>query len=98
MARRLIDGKPIPRRRPVNWGLVRRILRYRQDEKAFMAEGFTPVRGFTNHLWDSPNTGYRLVAARINRDGSMLYAKVEHESTGVRVVKLPEEETCNESR
>lgn len=62
---------------PRFWPSVRRILRYRQDLRDARRDGFVEVRAFAPLPWLSPSSGNRIIATRVNRDGTALFVKVE---------------------
>jgi hypothetical protein len=70
-------GKPYPRRRPVDWKTVRRVLAYRQADREIRAEGFIRVRAFAGLKWESPALSHRIIETRIHPDGMGLYVKLE---------------------
>lgn len=70
-------GSPYPRRRPVDWGRTRDILRYRQESARHKRDGFTLVSGFSNHPWDSPDISHIIVDTRIGHGGRSLWVKLE---------------------
>ncbi len=69
--------KPWPKKRPVNWSFVRRVLKWRQADKRIRGEGFEKVEAFSSLPWESPYHTHRILEARIHPDGQTLYVKTE---------------------
>jgi hypothetical protein len=72
----LANGKPYPRKRPVDWAAVRRILRHRQEHRAIIRDGFTEVGHFG--AWFYLDQGRKVLTdARVHPDGTRLYVRLE---------------------
>lgn len=70
-------GKPYPRRHPINWAMVRRVLSWRQADKRIRDDGFERVNAFAGLSWESPHCSHRILEARIHPDGRALYVRTE---------------------
>jgi hypothetical protein len=84
-----VSAKPVEYRewrvkngKKVNWGFVRRCLRYRQEARDLLAAGFQECRSWTALPFEDQMGWKRISDVRIANDGKSLWVRVTDKFSG----------------